>query len=229
MGLQQRHRIHRASWLRAAVLGANDGILSTASLVIGVAAAAAGKEAVLLAGVAGAVAGALSMGAGEYVSVSSQADLERADIELERDHQNADPAFELEELTQIYINRGLSRSLARDVASQLMNQDALAAHARDELGINPNFKARPLKAATSSAAAFSIGAALPLVASWLLPPSQLVAGVASSSLLFLALLGAFAARTGGASVIKGAMRVALWGAGAMLVTALVGAWFGLSV
>ncbi|RUO33146.1 VIT1/CCC1 transporter family protein [Aliidiomarina soli] len=229
MGLQQRHRIHRASWLRAAVLGANDGILSTASLVIGVAAAAAGKEAVLLAGVAGAVAGALSMGAGEYVSVSSQADLERADIELERGHQNADPAFELEELTQIYINRGLSRSLARDVASQLMTQDALAAHARDELGINPNFRARPLKAAISSAAAFSIGAALPLVASWLLPPSQLVAGVASSSLLFLALLGAFAARTGGASVIKGAMRVALWGAGAMLVTALVGTWFGLSV
>lgn len=227
--MQQKHRIHRARWLRAAVLGANDGILSTASLVIGVAAAAAGKEAILLAGVAGAVAGALSMGAGEYVSVSSQADLERADIKLERDHQNADPAFELEELTQIYIKRGLSRSLARDVASQLMNQDALAAHARDELGINPNFRARPLKAAASSAAAFSIGAALPLVASWLLPPAQVVAGVAASSLLFLALLGAFAARTGGASVIKGAIRVALWGAGAMLVTALVGAWFGLSV
>lgn len=225
----QAHRIHRVGWLRAAVLGANDGVLSTASLVIGVAAGAASRDVVLLAGVAGAVAGALSMGAGEYVSVKSQADLEQADLDLEREHQRQDPEFEHQELAAIYRQRGLSRKLAAQVATALMEKDALAAHARDELGINPNFRARPIKAALSSTLAFAVGAAAPLFAAALLPIQQVAGGVAALSLLALAMLGALASYTAGASIVRGALRVAFWGAGAMLTTAIIGTLVGHSV
>ncbi len=222
----EMHRSHRIGWLRAAVLGANDGIVSTSSLVIGVAAAASSHEAVMLAGVAGLFAGALSMAAGEYVSVHSQADTEKADIELERKHLAAEPEFELQELAAIYEGRGLTRELAAEVASQLMAHDALGAHTRDELGISEITTARPLQAAVFSAVAFSVGAALPLAITWFSPFPVMIWAVAISSLVFLAMLGAVAAKAGGASMVKGSLRVLFWGAIAMGVTALVGKLFG---
>ena len=222
----ERHRTGRIGWLRAAVLGANDGIVSTASLIIGVAAAKAARGDVLLAGVAGLAAGALSMAAGEYVSVSSQADTERADVELERRELARDAEGELRELTAIYVKRGLEPGLARTVAQQLMAHDALAAHSRDELGISEAFAARPLQAAVASAAAFAAGAALPILTIMLAPESRLASFVAAVSLLCLLGLGALAARTGGASALTGAVRVVFWGALAMAVTAGVGWLFG---
>ncbi len=222
------HRSGRIGWLRAAVLGANDGIVSTASLVIGVAAAHANRSEVLLAGVAGLAAGALSMAAGEYVSVSSQADTEHADLQKERSELADDPEGELRELTGIYMKRGLEPNLARTVAQQLMAHDALGAHARDELGISAQFRARPLQAAVASAMAFAVGAALPIVTVIVAPQSRLVMTVGTTSLISLVGLGALAARTGGASATVGALRVAFWGALAMLVTAGVGALFGIA-
>lgn len=222
----EMHRSHRVGWLRAAVLGANDGIVSTSSLVIGVAAAASGHEAVMLAGVAGLFAGALSMAAGEYVSVYSQADTEKADIELEKKHLEAEPEFELRELAAIYEGRGLTPELAIEVAEQLMAHDALGAHTRDELGISEITTARPLQAAIFSAAAFSVGAALPLVVTWFSPFTVMIWAVAVSSLVFLAVLGAVAAKAGGAGMLKGSARVLFWGAIAMAVTAGVGKLFG---
>ena len=221
-----QHRSHRIGWLRAAVLGANDGIVSTASLVIGVAAASAPRGAVLLAGVAGMAAGALSMAAGEYVSVSSQADTERADVELERRQQLEDSEGEVQELAAIYVHRGLEPTLARIVAQQLMARDPLAAHTRDELGISESFAARPLQAALASAGAFAIGATLPILTIALAPGNRLWASVALTSLVSLIILGAAAARAGGASARVGALRVAFWGALAMAVTAFVGWVFG---
>ena len=225
----EMHRSHRIGWLRAAVLGANDGIVSTSSLVIGVAAAASGHQAVMLAGVAGLFAGALSMAAGEYVSVHSQADTEKADIELERKHLEAEPEFELRELAVIYEGRGLDPDLALTVARQLMEHDALGAHTRDELGISETSTARPLQAAVFSAAAFSVGAALPLAVTWFSPFSSMIWAVAASSLVFLAMLGAVAAKAGGASMVKGSLRVLFWGSIAMAVTALAGKLFGAAV
>ena len=222
----EMHRSHRVGWLRAAVLGANDGIVSTSSLVIGVAAAASGHEAVMLAGVAGLFAGALSMAAGEYVSVYSQADTEKADIELEKKHLEAEPEFELRELAAIYEGRGLTPELAIEVAEQLMAHDALGAHTRDELGISEITTARPLQAAIFSAAAFSVGAALPLIITWFSPFTVMIWAVAVSSLVFLAVLGAVAAKAGGAGMLKGSARVLFWGAIAMAVTAGVGKLFG---
>jgi VIT1/CCC1 family predicted Fe2+/Mn2+ transporter len=225
----ERHRGERVGWLRAAVLGANDGIVSTASLVVGVAAAAEGRHEVLLAGVAGLVSGALSMAAGEYVSVSSQADTERADLARERTELATQPAAEEAELTAIYVQRGLEPPLARTVAQQLMAHDALGAHARDELGLSQIFVARPLQAALASAATFAVGAALPLLSATLAPPARLALAVTGVSLVCLAGLGALAARTGGASAWKGAVRVAFWGALAMAATAAAGALFGARV
>ena len=223
---QERHRTRHIGWLRAAVLGANDGILSTASLVIGVAAANADRAAVLVAGVAGMVAGAMSMAAGEYVSVSSQSDTEQADLERERKELATDSEHEHRELAAIYVSRGLEPALARQVAEQLMAKDALGAHARDELGITEHATARPVQAAFTSAATFATGAALPLVISAFAPLASLVLIVAITSLIFLAVLGALAARTGGAPVASGALRVTFWGAFAMLATAGVGRLFG---
>lgn len=225
----EMHRTHRVGWLRAAVLGANDGIVSTASLVIGVAAAESNHEAVMLAGVAGLFAGALSMAAGEYVSVHSQADTEKADIELERKHLAEEPEFELRELASIYEGRGLDPVLAEKVAEQLMEHDALGAHARDELGISETMSARPIQAAVFSAISFAVGAALPLTVTWFSPVSSLIWLVAASSLVFLALLGAVAANAGGASMLTGAVRVLFWGMIAMGATALVGKLFGTAV
>ena len=225
----ERHRTDRIGWLRAAVLGANDGIVSTASLILGVAAADADHKAVLIAGVAGLVAGAMSMAAGEYVSVHSQADTEKADLEKEKHELATEPEAEMKELTGIYVHRGLDADLARKVAEQLTAKDALAAHARDELGISDAFSARPVQAALSSAASFAVGAALPLSVVLWLPESMLIWGVSLSSLFFLALLGGVAAKTGGASVLVGASRVCFWGALAMLLTSLVGSLFGVSV
>lgn len=222
----EAHRTHRIGWLRAAVLGANDGIVSTASLVIGVAAAQSNHEAIMIAGVAGLVAGAMSMAAGEYVSVHSQADTEKADIELERKHLEAEPEFELRELADIYERRGLDPDLAEKVAEQLMAHDALGAHVRDELGISDVMSARPLQAAAFSAISFSIGAALPLVVAWFSPTAFIIWPVAVSSLVFLTLLGGTAARAGGAGILVGATRVLFWGAMAMAATALVGRLFG---
>lgn len=222
----ERHRTERIGWLRAAVLGANDGVVSTASLVLGVAAAEATRSAVLVAGVAGLVAGAMSMAAGEYVSVSSQADTERADLERERRELAEPGTAEHEELAGIYIARGLEPGLARQVADQLMVHDALGAHARDELGISAHLTARPVQAAVTSAASFAVGAALPLIVVAAVPAGSLVPIVAGTSLAFLAVLGAVAARTGGAPVVEGAGRVVLWGALAMVITALVGKLFG---
>jgi VIT1/CCC1 family predicted Fe2+/Mn2+ transporter len=222
----ERHRTERIGWLRAAVLGANDGIVSTASLVLGVAAADASHANVMVAGVAGLIAGAMSMAAGEYVSVHSQADTERADIERERKELKADDAGERKELAAIYVGRGLDPALAKQVADQLMTHDALGAHARDELGISATLSARPMQAALASAASFAAGAAMPLlVAAWA-PHTGLIALVSGTSLVFLALLGGLAARAGGASVSAGAMRVTFWGALAMGLTAGVGALFG---
>jgi vacuolar iron transporter family protein len=222
----ERHRTDRIGWLRAAVLGANDGIVSTASLVIGVAAASASHASILMTGVAGLVAGAMSMAAGEYVSVHSQADTEKADLSRERGELEADPAAEQRELTAIYVARGLEPGLAQQVAEQLMRHDALGAHARDELGISATLGSRPVQAALASAASFAVGALLPLAVTALAPASGLIAWVSVTSLAFLALLGAVAAGAGGAGALKGAVRVTFWGALAMAVTAGVGALFG---
>jgi VIT1/CCC1 family predicted Fe2+/Mn2+ transporter len=222
----ERHRTDRIGWLRAAVLGANDGIVSTASLVLGVATAGASHADILITGVAGLVAGAMSMAAGEYVSVHSQADTENADLSRERAELQANPAAEERELTAIYVTRGLDPALAQQVASQLMAHDALGAHARDELGISATMSARPVQAALASAASFAAGAALPLAVAALSPSPQLVGAVSLTSLLFLAALGATAARAGGAGMLAGAWRVTFWGALAMAITAGVGALFG---
>jgi len=223
---RERHRSARVGWLRAAVLGANDGILSTASLVLGVAAAHATHSNVLVAGVAGLVAGSMSMAAGEYVSVHSQADTEKADLALERAELKADDKGEHKELTAIYVARGLKPALAKQVAEQLMDHDALGAHARDELGISETFRARPIQAALASAGSFAVGAALPLLVTVMTPAAGLIPIVSGTSLVFLALLGGFAARAGGAGVTMGAIRVTFWGALAMAVTAGIGALFG---
>jgi len=225
MSHSEIHRSHRAGWLRAAVLGANDGIVSTASLIIGVAAASAAREDILLAGVAGLVAGAMSMAAGEYVSVSSQSDTEKADLEIEKKSLEHNFESEKEELAKIYEGRGLTSPLAEQVAEQLMAHDALGAHARDDIGISESVGARPVQAALSSAGTFTIGAALPLVVAWIVPTSQLIPAVAASSMVFLALLGGIAARVGGASIATGAARVTFWGALAMVLTAVVGRLF----
>ncbi|HPW32614.1 MAG TPA: VIT family protein [Arenimonas sp.] len=224
----ERHKTHRIGWLRAAVLGANDGIVSTASLVLGVAAAGATTNSILVAGVAGLMAGSMSMAAGEYVSVSSQSDTENADIEKERNELATDPVHELEELTMIYVGRGLDKNLARQVATQLTAHDALAAHARDELGISDMLSAKPIQAAFASAGTFAVGAAMPLLVVLLVPQSMLMWIVAASSLLFLAILGSLAAQAGGASVMTSAIRVTFWGALAMGLTTGVGALFGVA-
>jgi VIT1/CCC1 family predicted Fe2+/Mn2+ transporter len=224
--MRERHGTGRTGWLRAAVLGANDGIVSTASLVIGVAAAGAGRGAVLTAGVAGLVAGAMSMAAGEYVSVSSQADIERSDLARERRELEEDPEAEHRELAAIYVGRGLEPRLAAEVARQLAAKDALAAHARDELGLTEILRARPIQAALASAGAFAAGAALPLAAALLAPERVAMTVVAALSLVFLASLGALAARVGNAGVLKGAWRVTFWGAIAMALTAAIGRAFG---
>ncbi|AKH21160.1 VIT1/CCC1 transporter family protein [Sedimenticola thiotaurini] len=229
MSHSEAHRSHRSGWLRAAVLGANDGIVSTASLIIGVAAASTSQEGILLAGVAGLVAGAMSMAAGEYVSVSSQSDTEKADLAMEKRSLEQDVEFEQAELASIYEGRGLEPTLARQVAEQLMAHDALDAHARDEIGISVTGNARPVQAAFASAATFTIGAALPLLVAWSLPGDQLILFVALFSLLFLALLGGIAARVGGASITVGAVRVTFWGALAMALTAGVGRLFGVDL
>mgnify|MGYP001617800070 CR=1 FL=1 len=223
---RERHRIQHIGWLRAAVLGANDGLVSTASLIAGVAAASASADGVLIAGVAALVAGSLSMAAGEYVSVSSQADVERADLERERHELATDPEHEHEELAGIYETRGLDAALAREVATQMMAKDALGAHVRDELGMSEIASARPLQAALTSALSFALGASLPLLVVIVRPPLPLVPAVIGFSLLCLAALGAVAARTGGAAVLTGAGRVTLWGAAAMALTAAVGSVFG---
>jgi vacuolar iron transporter family protein len=224
----ERHRTHRTGWLRATVLGANDGIVSTASLVLGVAAAGAGSQGIMVAGVAGLVAGAMSMAAGEYVSVSSQADTERADLAREKKELAANPEQEHAELTAIYVQRGLDPGLAASVATQLMEHDALGAHGRDELGITETLVARPVQAALASAASFAVGAALPLLMVLWLPVAALMWGVAGCSLLFLALLGLVAARAGGAPIVPSVVRVAFWGALAMALTAAVGRLFGVA-
>jgi len=226
MSHPELHRSHRIGWLRAAVLGANDGIVSTASLIIGVAAAHTAHADVLLAGVAGLVAGAMSMAAGEYVSVSSQADTENADLVLEKRSLKEDLEFEQQELADIYVERGLDSDLARQVAEKLMAHDSLGAHARDELGIIETVRARPVQAAFSSAGTFTIGAALPLLTAWVVPVTQLIPVVALLSLIFLAILGGLAARAGGAPIATGAVRVTFWGALAMALTAAVGRLFG---
>jgi len=223
---KERHRTHRIGWLRAAVLGANDGILSTASLVLGVAAAHATHSNVLVAGVAGLVAGSMSMAAGEYVSVHSQADTEQADLALERAELKTDNAGEHKELMAIYVKRGLHPALAKQVAKELMDHDALGAHARDELGISESFRARPIQAALASAGCFAMGASMPLLVTALTPVARMIPLVAGTSLVFLALLGGMAARAGGAGVAIGAARVTFWGALAMALTAGVGALFG---
>jgi vacuolar iron transporter family protein len=225
----ESHLVSRIGWLRAAVLGANDGIVSTASLIVGVAAASATSSDVLIAGIAGLVAGAMSMAAGEYVSVSSQSDTERADLARERAELASQPDFEREELAQIYVKRGLELKLARQVADQLMAKDALGAHAHDELGISEMTAARPVQAALTSAATFAVGAAMPLLMVIVAPPSAIVPVVSIASLAFLALLGAVGARAGGADVIKATWRVTFWGAMAMALTAGIGALVGTAV
>ncbi len=225
----ERHRSHRIGWLRAAVLGANDGVVSTASLIVGVAAASATRHDIFVAAIAGLAAGALSMAAGEYVSVSSQADTERADLDLERRALAAEPEAEEDELAAIYVRRGLSADLARRVARQLMAADALTAHARDELGLTAELAARPLQAALASAATFAVGAAVPVVTILFVPTGSLVLMVSLVSLACLAVLGATAARVGGASAVLGAVRVTFWGAIAMAATAAVGKLFGTAV
>ena len=222
----ERHVTGRIGWLRASVLGANDGIVSTASLVLGVAAAHSSHSNILVAGIAGLVAGAMSMAAGEYVSVHSQADTEEAELAREREELATDSEHEHKELAAIYVTRGLEPSLARQVAEQLMVHDALGAHARDELGITETLSARPIQAALTSAASFAVGAALPLLVTVVAPETALIPLVAGTSLVFLAILGAMAARVGGAGVAAGAMRVLFWGALAMALTAGVGALFG---
>lgn len=222
----ERHRSNRIGWLRAAVLGANDGIVSTASLVVGVAAASVSHGNILLTGAAGLVAGAMSMAAGEYVSVHSQADTESADLSRERAELEKDPVAEQRELTNIYVSRGLALDLAQQVAEQLMQHDALGAHARDELGISKTLQARPIQAALASAASFAFGAALPLIVAALAPERDLIPWISATSLIFLAVLGAVAAKAGGAAMLVGAWRVTFWGALALTITAGVGALFG---
>ena len=222
----ENHLVVRIGWLRAAVLGANDGIVSTASLIVGVAASAATRHDILIAGVAGLVAGAMSMAAGEYVSVSSQSDTERADLDRERKELSDNPEFELDELTEIYLKRGVDQSLARQVAQQLMSKDALTAHARDELGISEITTARPVQAALTSATMFSFGAAMPLLMVVVSPTGNLVPIVSAASLGFLGLLGAIGARAGGANVLRATARVTFWGAIAMALTAGIGKIFG---
>jgi VIT1/CCC1 family predicted Fe2+/Mn2+ transporter len=222
----ESHLVSRIGWLRAAVLGANDGIISTASLIVGVAAAAVTQNAVLTAGVAGLVAGAMSMATGEYVSVSSQSDTERADLSLERKELSENPTFEIEELAEIYVKRGVDQALARQVAQQLMAKDALGAHARDELGISEITTARPVQAALTSAASFSVGAAVPLLMIVVSPRGALVPIVFAASLGFLAVLGAIGAKAGGANILRATARVTFWGALAMAVTAGIGKLFG---
>jgi VIT1/CCC1 family predicted Fe2+/Mn2+ transporter len=224
---REGHRTQHIGWLRAAVLGANDGIVSTASLLVGVAAAHGGKSQVMIAGIAGLAAGAMSMAAGEYVSVSSQADIEQADIKRERAELESSFPQELDELTGIYKARGLDQTLARQVAEQLMAKDALGAHMRDELGITDTVSARPIQAAFTSAASFACGAILPLLTALLMPPSWMIAGVSGCSLIVLWVLGTMAAFTGGANKLGGALRVTFWGAFAMALTAGVGALFGI--
>jgi vacuolar iron transporter family protein len=224
----EKHRVARIGWLRAAVLGANDGIVSTASLVVGVAAAGSSSQQVLVAGVAGLVAGGMSMAAGEYVSVSSQSDTENADLKREERELAETPEMELAELTKIYESRGLDRTLAQQVATQLTAHDALGAHARDELGISPHTTAQPVVAALTSATTFSVGAALPLLVALLVPGKNLVPAVSVASLLFLALLGAVGARAGGANVARSVIRVGFWGALAFAITALIGRMFGVA-
>ena len=221
----ENHRTHKTGWLRAAVLGANDGIISTASLVIGVAASNATKESVLVAGIAGLVAGAMSMATGEYVSVSSQADTEQADLVREQHELLTDVDAEHEELSAIYVARGLEPKLAIEVAHQLMAHDALGTHARDELGINALINAKPVQAALTSAATFTIGALLPLITIWVTPQNSLLLTVAITTLFFLALLGGASALIGGSGVLKSAIRVVFWGALAMAITALAGSFF----
>jgi len=225
----ENHQVSRIGWLRAAVLGANDGIVSTASLIVGVASAAAPASQVLVAGIAGLVAGAMSMAAGEYVSVSSQSDTENADLARERQELATQPEFEREELAQIYVKRGLETDLARQVADQLMAKDALAAHAHDELGISEMTTARPIQAALTSAATFSVGAAMPLLMVLVSPASMLVLAVSLASLLFLALLGAIGAKAGGANILRATLRVTFWSAFAIALTAGVGALVGTAV
>jgi vacuolar iron transporter family protein len=225
----ERHAIERIGWLRAAVLGANDGIVSTASLIVGVAAAAAGREDVLVAGTAGLVAGAMSMAAGEYVSVSSQSDTESADLAREARELRDDPAFELDELTEIYVSRGLDLELARQVAVQLTAKDAIKAHARDELHISDMTAAKPVQAALTSAATFAVGASLPLSVVLLSPVETLVPAVSVAALAFLALLGAIGARAGGASIPIAVVRVTFWGAIALAITAGIGRVFGAAI
>jgi vacuolar iron transporter family protein len=222
----ENHLVERIGWLRAAVLGANDGIVSTASLIVGVAAAAAAQNDVLIAGVAGLVAGAMSMAAGEYVSVSSQSDTERADLARERKELRANPGFERDELAEIYVTRGVDPALAQQVAQQLMAKDALGAHARDELGISEITTARPVQAALTSAASFSVGAAMPLLMVIVSPAGALVALVSAASLGFLAILGAIGARAGGANILRATIRVTFWGALAMALTAGIGKMVG---
>ena len=229
MNRNEEHRSHRTGWLRAAVLGANDGIVSTASLIIGVAAANAGREEILLAGVAGLVAGAMSMAAGEYVSVSSQADTEKADIALEKRHLSEDIGFEFQELVDIYVSRGLQPELAREVAKQLMTHDALDAHLRDELGIYERIHAKPLQAALTSAGTFTLGASMPLIATFIAQITQIILTVSIVSLFSLAILGALAAYLGGAKILVGSLRVIFWGMLAMVLTAAVGSLFGVVV
>lgn len=225
----ENHLVSRIGWLRAAVLGANDGIVSTASLIVGVASASVGTSEVLVAGVAGLVAGAMSMAAGEYVSVSSQSDTENADLERERVELETQPEFEREELAQIYVKRGLAYELAKQVAVQLMAKDALGAHAHDELGISEMTTARPIQAAMTSAATFAVGASMPLAMVLVAPAASLVWVVSAASLLFLALLGAVGAKAGGANVTKATLRVTFWGALAMALTAGIGALVGTAV
>ncbi len=225
----EKHFAERIGWLRAAVLGANDGIVSTASLIVGVAAASPDRNSILIAGMAGLVAGAMSMAAGEFVSVSSQADTENADLDRERNELENNHEFEVQELTNIYIERGLEADLAGEVAQQLMAHDALGAHARDELGLTEVHTARPIQAALASAVTFALGAALPLLLTLVSPISWMIPLVAGGSLVFLSIMGAVAARAGGANIWAGAGRVTLWGALAMIATALVGSLFGTSV
>jgi VIT1/CCC1 family predicted Fe2+/Mn2+ transporter len=222
----EQHLVKRIGWLRAAVLGANDGIVSTASLMVGVASASAATGDVLIAGVAGIAAGAMSMAAGEYVSVSSQSDTEQADLARERRELEEDPEAELKELTQIYMKRGVEEATAREVSCQLMKKDALVVHAREELGISEITTARPVQAAFTSAATFTVGALMPLLTAMLCPPAYIIPAVSAASLAFLALLGAIGSYVGGASVVKGALRVLFWGALAMALTAAIGRIFG---
>ena len=222
----ENHLVKRIGWLRAAVLGANDGIVSTSSLIVGVASASVAQHDILISGAAGIVAGAMSMAAGEYVSVSSQSDTEHADLTREKKELDADPEAELRELTGIYVKRGVNESVAREVSIQLMKKDALGVHAREELGISEITTARPIQAAFTSAITFTVGAFPPLFIAWVCPPSALIPAVSVASLVFLGLLGAIGAKTGGAHVLKATARVMLWGALAMALTAGIGAIFG---